>query len=69
MYGGWDPAECLTANAEVATVLQGSILASSDTVESEGRQMQQCWIQNIESKSKKSSCLILCIFIFSGNKK
>ncbi len=31
----------LTANAEVATVL-GSIPASSDTVESEGRQMKQC---------------------------
>ncbi len=31
----------LTANAVVATVL-GSILASSDTVESEGRQMKQC---------------------------
>jgi hypothetical protein len=48
LYGGWDLAECLTANAEVATVLQGSILASSDTVESEGRQMKQCWIQSIE---------------------
>ncbi len=31
----------LTANAEVAEVL-GSIPASSDTVESEGRQMKQC---------------------------
>jgi hypothetical protein len=32
--------ERLTANAKVATVL-GSILASSDSVESEGRQMKQ----------------------------
>ncbi len=37
------------ANAEVATVL-GSIPASSDTVESEGRQMKQYWIQYIEEK-------------------
>jgi hypothetical protein len=33
--------ERLTANAEVAKVL-GSIPASSDIVESEGRQMKQC---------------------------
>jgi hypothetical protein len=33
--------ERLTANAVVATVL-GSMPASSDTVESEGRQMKQC---------------------------
>ncbi len=49
---GWDLSywlEWLTANAEVATVL-GSILASSDTAESEGRQMKQCWIQYIEIK-------------------
>ncbi len=42
---GWDLSdwlERLTANAKVATVL-GSIPASSDTVESEGRQMKQCW--------------------------
>jgi hypothetical protein len=48
---GWDVAEWLerlTDNAEVATVL-GSIPASSDTVESEGRQRKQCWIQNIEN--------------------
>ncbi len=31
----------LTVNAVVATVL-GSMSASSDTVESEGRQMKQC---------------------------
>jgi hypothetical protein len=35
--------ERLAANAVVATVL-GSIPASSDSVESEGRQMEQCWI-------------------------
>jgi hypothetical protein len=43
---GWYLAEWLerlTANALVATVL-GSIPASSDTVESEGRQMKQWWI-------------------------
>ena len=34
-------------NAEVATVLR-SIPASSDTVESEGRQMKQCLIQYLE---------------------
>jgi hypothetical protein len=33
--------ERLTDNAEVATVL-GSISASSDSVESEGRQFKQC---------------------------
>ncbi len=46
----WDVAEWLerlVANSKVATVL-GSI--PSDTVESEGRQMKQCWIQYIEKK-------------------
>ncbi len=46
---GWDVGELLdrlTFNAEVATVL-GSIPASSGTVESEGRQMKQCWIKYI----------------------
>ncbi len=41
---GWDVAEWLerlTANAEVTTIL-GSILASSDTVESEGQQIKPC---------------------------
>jgi hypothetical protein len=41
---GWDLAEWLerlTVNVVVATVL-GSIPVSSDTVESEGRQMKQC---------------------------
>ncbi len=52
---GWDLAEWLerlTANAPVATVL-GSIPASVGTVESEGRQMKQCWIL-YEQKDKKS---------------
>ncbi len=43
----WDLVEWLerlTANAQVATVL-GSIPASSDTLESKGRQMKQCWIK------------------------
>jgi hypothetical protein len=43
----WDVAEWLdrlTDNAKIATVL-GSIPASSDTVESEGQQMKQCWIK------------------------
>jgi hypothetical protein len=35
----------------------GSIPASSDTMESEGRQMKQCRIEYIEKKSKKSPCL------------
>ncbi len=45
---GWDLAEwpeSLTANAKVAAVV-GSITASSDIEESEGRQMKQCcWIK------------------------
>ncbi len=54
---GWDLAEWLnrlTANAVVATVLC-SIPASSDTVESEGRQMKQCWISyTIKRKNPKN---------------
>ncbi len=42
----------LTANAPVATVL-GSIPAFVGTVESEGRQLKQCWIQ-YEKNIKKS---------------
>ncbi len=55
---GWDLNEWLerlTANAEVETVL-GWIPASSDTVEYEGRQMKQCWMQYIQKKSNKSPC-------------
>ncbi len=53
---GWDLAnwlERLAVNAKVATVL-GSILASSDTVESEGRQMKQCRITYIKRRKKNS---------------
>jgi hypothetical protein len=52
---GWDLAEwleCLTANVKIATVL-GSVSASSDTVESEGRQMRHCWIKNMRKKNYK----------------
>ncbi len=54
--------ERLTANAEVATVLC-SIPASSDTMESEGRQMKQCWIKyrkknkNPPQKKRKKECI------------
>ncbi len=63
-FHGWDLAECgwdlaerlerLTVNAVVATVL-GSIPASSDTMESEGRQMKRCWISYIKRKNSKKS--------------
>jgi len=45
--------ERLTADAKVATVL-GSIPASSDTLESEGRQMKQCWIKYLYKKVEYS---------------
>ncbi len=58
---GWDLVDCgwdlvewlerLTVNAVVATAL-GSIPASSDTVETEGRQMKQCWISYIKKIQK-----------------
>ncbi len=54
---GWDLAEWLerlTANAVVGTVL-GSIPASSDTVESVGPQMKQCWISYIKRKNPEKS--------------
>ncbi len=47
MRCGWVLAEWLerlAVNGKVATV-RGSISASSDTAESEGRQMKQCWIK------------------------
>ncbi len=49
----------VAVNAKVETV-QGSIQASSDTVESEGRQMMHCWITyiNFLKNSKKAySCV------------
>ncbi len=68
---GWDLAERLerlTANAKVATVL-GSIPASSGTVESEGRQMKQCWIKYLKilknpwkkNLPEKSSFFWMCV--------
>ncbi len=57
LLSGWDLAEWLrhlTVNAVVATVLS-SIPASSDTVESEGRQMEQCWIQYIKNQKTSST--------------
>ncbi len=50
--------ERLTANAKCATVL-GSIPASSDTVETEGRQMKQYWIKYITKCIQKSPCLAM----------
>jgi len=47
MSDGWDLVEWLdrlAVDAKIATVL-GSILASTDTVESEGRQMKQNNVQ------------------------
>ncbi len=64
MLYGWDAAEWLerlTANAEVATV-PGSIPASSDTAESEGRQMKHCWIKYVhvlKKTSEKSPCYLV----------
>ncbi len=57
---GWDLAECewdlaewlQRLNPKVATIL-GSIPASSDTEEYEGRQMKQCWITQIKNKLSK----------------
>ncbi len=51
---GWDLAEwleLLAVNAKVVTVL-GSIPASSDKVESEGRQMKPSWITYLHKKDK-----------------
>ncbi len=58
----WDLAvwlERLAVNAIAATVL-GSIQASSDTVESEGRQMKQCWLTSkIKRKNQKNSPFLI----------
>ncbi len=64
----------LTANGWFAPIL-GSIPASSDTVESEGRQMKQCWIKYRKNKKNlfrlsyprsklTSTTLITCIFLY-----
>ncbi len=49
------------ANAKVATVL-GWIPASTDTVESERRQMKHCRTKYVESKSKKSPFLHINVY-------
>ncbi len=49
---GMRSSRVVRASAKVATVV-GSILASSDTVESEGWQMKQCWITFITIKIPK----------------
>ncbi len=59
--------ERLTANkyvayAVVATVL-GSIPASSDTVESEGRQMKQCWMSYIKKVQKITLAIFSWLFL------
>jgi hypothetical protein len=73
---GWDLAECgwdlaewlerLTVNAVVATVL-GSIQASSDIAESEGRQMKQCSISYIKMHTDQIWVqYMLCDSYFEG---
>ncbi len=55
---GWDLAEFLerlTVNGKFAKFL-GSIPESSNTGESEGRQIKQCWIKNIKKYISKSPC-------------
>ncbi len=71
---GWDLASCgwgqaerlehLAVNAKVATVL-GSFPVSSDAVESEGRQMKQCWITYMKKwkTPNKSPFLKFCWFL------
>jgi hypothetical protein len=54
-----------TANAIAATVL-GSIPASSDTVESVGRQMKQCWIQYIEEEENPKKIPLFFYFVLPG---
>ncbi len=52
----WDPSEWferLAVNVNVLSTVLGSIPASSDTVESEGRQMKQL-LNNVHKKKKKS---------------
>ncbi len=65
---GWYLAEWLerlTAIAVVTTVL-GSIPASSDTVESEGWQMKQCWKSYIKSVSPAYGNVSLALVKYSN---
>ncbi len=61
--------QSMTANAKVAKVL-GSIPASSDTVESEGRQMKQCWKQYTKRQKiplyKENNRFVHCVCIYEG---
>jgi hypothetical protein len=60
-HSGWDLAEWierLAVNAKIATVL-GSTPASSETVESEGRRMKQCWITYMK-KTTNSPFMYIC---------
>ncbi len=50
---GWDLANWLERLAVNAATVLGSFPASSDTGESEGRQMKQCWITYIKRKKPK----------------
>jgi hypothetical protein len=50
----------LAVNAKVATAL-GSITASYDTVESDGRQMKHCSITYIKRKNPRKSPLQICV--------
>ncbi len=43
-YPGLDLAEYLERPTANVAIVLGPIPASSDTLESEGRQMKQCWI-------------------------
>ncbi len=54
-WQGWDLAEGLERLIVNAEVQSGFVPVSSDTVEYEGRQMKQCWIQCIEIFLKKVS--------------
>ncbi len=56
--GKWDLAEWLERLIANVKVVLGSIPALFDTMESEGRQMKQCWIKYI----KKIQKIPLCIF-------
>jgi hypothetical protein len=42
----------VAANAKIATTVLGSIPASSDTAESEGRQVEQCRLKYFKNPQK-----------------
>ncbi len=47
-FSGWDLAEWLERQSDSHAEVLGSLPASSDTVESEGWQMKQCWIKYLK---------------------